>query len=325
MKTGLVLWGLSALSAAALTLAPGSPWQDGGAVAAYPEKPIKVIVGFSPGGRTDTVARLMAKEIKERGLLPQPLVVVNVPGAGSTIAGRQAYEAEPDGYTLIHWHHQMLIANAMGTFEYGPTDFESVGFTGGGSPIWAVHEDSPYKTWADLEGKLKAEPKGLVEVIGIGTIPHFVGALLAKEVGFETRKVAASSGADRSKALLGKHADIALFSAAEYTKWKGGGMRALIFFGPNRVDKINEVPTAKELGYDVVWANPNWWLAPKGTPQDRIDVVANALKAVANSPEIEEWYKERVLDPYWTDGTQAEQESLELLEKLKEAAKDIKK
>ena len=107
---------VSALLAAALVLAPVSLSGLADVQAAYPEKPIRIIVGFKPGGRTDTVARLMAKEIKERNLLPQPLVVVNVPGAGSTIAGRQAQEAEPDGYTLIHWHHQMLIANAMGTF-----------------------------------------------------------------------------------------------------------------------------------------------------------------------------------------------------------------
>ncbi len=299
--------------------------QSGKAWADYPEKPIKVIVGFKPGGRTDTVARLMAKEINDRKLLPQPLVVVNVPGAGSTIAGRQAHDADPDGYTLIHWHHQMLIANAMGTFEYGPDDFESIGFTGGGSPIWAVQAASPYKTWADLEAKLKAEPKALVETIGIGTIPHFVGALLADAVGFETRKVAASSGADRSKALLGGHADIALFSAAEYIKWRDAGMRALVFFGPNRVEKIKEVPTARELGYEVTWANPNWWLAPKGTPQDRIDVLAKAFKAVMDDPKIQTWFSDRVLDPYWTDGPQAKDESNELLVKLQAAAANIKK
>ena len=311
--------------AAGFALSPASFDTSGAACAAYPEKPIKVIVGFAPGGRTDTVARLMAKEIKERNLLPQPLVVVNVPGAGSTIAGRQVVEAKPDGYTLIHWHHQMLIANAMGTFEFGPDDFTSIGFTGGGSPVWAVHAESPYMTWADLLKDLKAKPRGLVEVIGIGTIPHFVGALLAKAAGFETRKLAASSGAERSKALLGRHADIALFSATEYLKWKAGGMRALVFFGPNRIKQIQEVPTAKELGYNVTWANPNWWLAPKGTPQDRVDVVANALKAVMDDPKIKQWFVDGVLDPYWTDGPTAQAESNALLEDLKDAAKDIKK
>ncbi len=316
---------LSAAVAVGFAMSPSSPWKSGTADAAYPEKPIKVIVGFKPGGRTDTVARLIAKEIKERNLLPQPLVIVNVPGAGSTIAGRQVVEAKADGYTLIHWHHQMLIATAMGTFEFGPDNFESIGFAGGGSPVWVVHEDSPYKTWADLHKQLQAKPKSLVEVIGIGSIPHFVGALLAKEANFETRKMAASSGAERSKALLGKHADISLFSAAEYVKWQGGGMRALVFFGPNRVEKIKTVPTARELGYNVAWANPNWWLAPKGTPQDRIDVLATAFKAVMDDPKIKTWFVDRVLDPYWTDGPTAMAESKKLLVDLKKAAKGIKK
>ena len=86
-------------------------------------------------------------------------------------------------------------------------------------------------------------------------------------------------------------------------------MRALVFFGPNRVEKIKEVPTARELGYEVTWANPNWWLAPKGTPQDRLDVIANAFKTIMADPEIQTWFSDRVLDPYWTDGEQARAES----------------
>lgn len=325
MKNTLSTWCVSAALAFGLAFMPSSPWSGGTAQAAYPEKPIKVIVGFKPGGRTDTVARLLAKEIQEKNLLPQPMVIVNVPGANSTIAGRQVAEAKPDGYTIIHWHHQMLIANAMGTFEYTPDDFASIGFTGGGSPIWAVRSDSPYKTWGDLLTKLKAEPDTLVEAIGIGSIPHFVGALLADAAGFKTRKLAANSGADRAKALLGGHADIALFAASEYIGWENRGMRALVYFGAKRNSKIKEVPTAKELGYNVVWANPNYWLAPKGTPQDRIDILAKALKTAMADPKIQKWFVEHVLDPYWTDGPTAQKESDELLVQLKKVAKDIKK
>ena len=80
--------------------------------------------------------------------------------------------------------------------------------------------------------------------------------------------------------IAGGNADISLFSASEYAKWEtaGRGLHAVVFFGPNRIDTIPDVPTVKELGYDVTWANPNWWLAAKGTPQDRIDMLVWRLK-----------------------------------------------
>ena len=236
------------LALGTMTALPGSA----GAQEAWPSKPIRVIVPFKPGGRTDTVARLIAKEIEEEGLLPQPLVVVNMPGGGGAVGGQAVLDSD-DGHTVAHWHHQMLIASAMDIVNFGPDDFRSIGFTGGGSPVWSVRNDSGIETLSDLVDTLQAEPESLVEVIGIGSIPHFVGELLAKEAGFKTRKVQAGSGADRLKMIAGGNADISLFAASEYLNMKdvGDGLRAVVFFGPNRIDNIADVPTAKELGYDV--------------------------------------------------------------------------
>ncbi len=293
---------------------------------AFPDKPIRVIVGFAPGGRTDTVARLLAAKIEEKGLLPQPLVIVNMPGGGGAVGAQEVLDAEPDGHTIIHWHHQLLIAKAMEIIEAGPDDFTSIGFAGGGSPVWSVRGDLGLDTLDDVVQKLKAEPGSLVEVIGIGTIPHFVGALLAKEAGFETRKVQAASGSDRLKMIAGGNADISLFAASEYEGWKtaGQGLEAVVFFGPNRIDNLPDVPTATELGYDVVWANPNWWLAPTGTPQENIDILAAALEEAFQDEEIKAWFAENALDHYWTPGPQAHEESVELLGRLQEVAAEIR-
>lgn len=291
----------------------------------WPQKPIRVIVPFKPGGRTDTVARLIAKEIEEEDLLAQPLVVVNMPGGGGAIAGQAVLDAD-DGHTIAHWHHQMLIASAMGIIEFGPDAFRSIGFTGGGSPVWSVRNDSGIENLAELVETLKAEPEGMVEAIGIGSIPHFVGALLAKEAGFETRKVQAGSGADRLKMIAGGNADIALFAASEYLNMKdvGSGLRAVVFFGPNRIDHIADVPTATELGYDVTWANPNWWLAPANMPDAHAHVLAQALQTAMQDEEIQRYFKENALDHYWTGGEEAHQQSMALLEELQAVAEEIR-
>ncbi|GAB5375544.1 MAG: tripartite tricarboxylate transporter substrate binding protein [Acuticoccus sp.] len=309
------------LALGTMTALPGTA----GAQEAWPSKPIRVIVPFKPGGRTDTVARLIAKEIEEEGLLPQPLVVVNMPGGGGAVGGQAVLDSD-DGHTVAHWHHQMLIASAMDIVGFGPDDFRSIGFTGGGSPVWSVRNDSGIETLSDLVDKLQAEPESMVEVIGIGSIPHFVGELLAKEAGFRTRKVQAGSGADRLKMIAGGNADISLFAASEYLNMKdvGDGLRAVVFFGPNRIDNIADVPTAKELGYDVTWANPNWWIAPADMPAENAAILAAALEKAMEDEAIQAYFKDNALDAYWTDGQTAQAESNALLSDLQEVAAEIK-
>lgn len=317
---------LSVAAAITMVLGAGAALPGpAGAEEAWPQKPIRVIVPFKPGGRTDTVARLIAKEIEEEGLLDQPLVVVNMPGGGGAVAGQAVLDAD-DGHTIAHWHHQMLIANAMDIIKFGPENFRSLGFTGGGSPVWSVRNDSGIETLDDLVQKLKAEPESMVEVIGIGTIPHFVGALLANAAEFETRKVQAGSGADRLKMIAGGNADISLFAASEYLNMKdvGNGLHAVVFFGPNRIDNIPDVPTAKELGYDVTWANPNWWLAPANMPDAHAAVLADALQKAMQDEGIKAYFKDNALDHYWTDGDPAHEQSEALLTDLQAVAATIK-
>ncbi|YBV98565.1 tripartite tricarboxylate transporter substrate-binding protein [Phyllobacteriaceae bacterium JZ32] len=215
------------------------------------------------------------------------------------------------------------MATAMGLGNFGPDDFKSIGYTGGGSPVWAVREDAPFDTLDELVAHLKEKPRSLVEAVGIGSIPHFVGAILAKEAGFETRYVTANSGADRLRLLLGGNADIALFAASEYLA-QGKGLKALVYFGRERLPSLPDVPTARELGYDVTWANPNWWLAPAGTPDEAVKVLAGALEKAIQDPEIVEYFRNNTLEPYWVGGEEAMEDARKTLEQLKTVAATIR-
>jgi len=312
-------------SALALILvSPIGPMSASSAAAdAFPTKPIEVIVPFNPGGRTDTVARLLGEKIQAEGWLPQPMAVVNAPGGGGSNAVAKMRRGDADGHTIVHWHHQSLIAMAMGVGDFNLSDFKSIGYTGGGSPVWAVREDSEFNTLDELIAHLKANPRGLVEAVGIGSIPHFVGAMLAKQAGFETRYVAAKGGADRLRLLLGGNADIALFAASEYIA-QGEGLKPLVYFGKERLKALPDVPTALELGYDVSWANPNWWLAPADTPDAAVAELAKALQKAVGDKEIVSYFQTNLLQPYWTDGDVAMQDAAKQLEALKAVAADIK-
>lgn len=289
----------------------------------YPTKPIRVIVPFKPGGRTDTVARLLGEKIQEKGWLSQPMVILNADGGAGANAVNQMRRGDADGHTAVHWHHQLLISIAMQLGDFTLDDFKSVGYTGGGSPVWAVREDSPYNTLQELIDALKAEPRSLVEAVGIGTIPHFVGAMLANEAGFETRYVTASSGADRLRLLLGGNADISLFAASEFIG-QGEGLKALVYFGRERLPDLPDVPTAGELGLDVNWANPNWWLVPADTPDDVVAQLAAALEKAIADPEIVEYFNANTLEAYWVDGESAMADAKKTLAALKPVADSIK-
>ncbi|WP_226781446.1 Bug family tripartite tricarboxylate transporter substrate binding protein [Oceaniglobus trochenteri] len=310
--------------AGALSLAmPVGPIGAGAAAAQdFPAKPIEVIVPFKPGGRTDVVARLMGEKIQENGWLSQPMAVVNADGGAGANAVNRMQRGDDDGHTIVHWHHQALIAMAMELGDFSLDDFKSIGYTGGGSPVWVVNADSEFQTMEDLVAHLKADPRSLVEAVGIGTIPHFVGAMLAKEAGFETRYVTANSGADRLRLILGGNADIALFAASEYLA-QGEGLRPLVYFGRERLPDLPDVPTAIELGYDVSWANPNWWLAPASTPDENVAILADALEKAINDPEIIEYFESNTLQPYWTPGAEAMEDATKQLNALKAIAETI--
>lgn len=308
---------------AGLAMNPSAdPSKSGQAQAEFPTKPIKVYVGFKPGGRTDTVARLVAKHIQEKKLLSQPMIIVNKPGAAAANAARAVLGAKGDGHSILHWHHQMLITNSMGVNKIHPEDFTSLGFLGGGSPVWTVRNDSKLNNFADLVSQLKAKPESLIEAVGIGTIPHLMGVQLASAADFKTRYIGSGGGADRLAKLLGGNADIALFSAAGYLKFKPQGIKALVFFGPNRIPSIKDIPTAKELGYDVTWANPNWWLGPKNMNKAAAAKLSSVLKQAMESKELTDYFNSKALDPYWTDGGTAMKESLAVLDKLKVVVKE---
>jgi tripartite-type tricarboxylate transporter receptor subunit TctC len=311
--------GLALAAAALLLAAPEAPRAEDGA---FPTKPIQVIVPFKPGGRTDTVARLIANAIEENGWLDQPMVVVNVDGGAGANAVNALRREAADGHAILHWHHQALIAMAMGLGDFSLEDFQSIGYTGGGSPVWTVQADAPYETLDDLVQTLKAEPRSLVEAVGIGTIPHFVGAMLAKDAGFETRYVTANSGADRMRLLLGGNADIALFAASEYLAG-GDGLKPLVYFGKERLPELPDTPTSTELGHQVSWANPNWWLAPAEAPEDHVAAIAEALKKAIEAPEIREYFRENTLEPYWTPGEEAMEDAKATLELLEPVAAEI--
>jgi tripartite-type tricarboxylate transporter receptor subunit TctC len=255
----------------------------------YPTRPIKIVVPFGAGGGSDTVARLIINAIEEEELLDQPLVVINVNGAGGTIGSRRVLNARPDGYTMLMLHDGILTAKYSGAAAYGPEAFLPVAGTGQIDMILTVKEDSPFTGLQDLMAEATRNPDTIACAANIGAPSHFVNLLLENTApGSRFRYVQYGGGADRFSAITGGHVQLTAMSVEEFLRFRAGGIRGLCLFSEERHEALPDVPTAREQGFDVLNSNMHFWWFPKGTPQEYVDVMGDVLsKAMKNEKVLE--------------------------------------
>ena len=264
----------------------------------FPRKPIKIIVPFDAGGGSDTFTRILQQAIQENSLISQPLVVINVPGAGGTIGSRRVKHARPDGYTLLQLHEGMLTSKYSGNAEYGPEAFECIAGTGSTAHVIAVPQASPHANIHELLQAATEEPDSVLYAVGIGAPSHFAGLMLENaKRGAMFRFTQTGGGAKRFASLLGGHSDVTTFSIAEYVDFQSSGLRALAILTDTRHRQAPDVPTAKEQGLDVVSTNMYFWWAPKGTSSERLGIVAEMLRRAMATDQVKRKLGEMLTDP----------------------------
>ncbi len=294
---------LIVLNFAALTV--GLAYSGGAARPAtgFPTRPVKLIVPFNAGGGTDVYARMFEKAVKDNGLLPQPLVIINRGGAGATEGSRHVKNALPDGYTVLILHDALMTAQAAGVVSYGPEVFEPIAATSEVGMVITVRDDSPYKSLRDLMEAARLKPHTIPFGVNIGAVTHFAGLQLeSKSRGSFFRYVPVGGGADRYANLKGGHLAVTGFSIEEFIRFRSDGLRGLAYFGEHRHPAASDVPTAREQGYDLVSGNTFYWWVPKGTPQDRIDVLADMLQRAMQTPYIKQQMAENHFTPIFLRG-----------------------
>lgn len=285
-----------ALTAAVVMMLSGC--QRGDSRESFPNRPIKLVVPFSPGGGTDTFARVMKKAIEENDLLPQPLVIINLDGAGATIGSRRVKNARPDGYTILLLHEAIVTAKYSGNAPYGPEAFEAIAGTGRMGLVFAVAEDSEYQTLTDLVEAARQQPDTIVFAANLGAPVHFVGLMLEQQCpGATFRFTQTGGGTKRLHALKGGHAQVSAFSIEEYSRFKSAGLRAIAYCAPQRHPAIPEVPTSHEQGIAVTHVNMQFWWAPKNTPQSRVDYLGNVLEKAMQTDAVQERMAQIQCDP----------------------------
>jgi tripartite-type tricarboxylate transporter receptor subunit TctC len=288
---------IAALAATFAVLTAPAAAQD------YPSKPVEIIVPYGAGGSSDIVARTIQQALE--GSFPQPIVVVNKPGAAGALGTREVRDAEPDGHTLLSSHIAIAINEALGVSDIGYDDFEPVAETGRTDLVFAVPTDSPYQTFEEAIEAAKASPETITHATNLGSVVHFTMLGLDKATGAKFRYVQVGGGGARLPVVVGNQVESALFGVSEALPYhESGEMRILAILTDERWPALPDVPTAQELGYDL--PEPTslgyWYFAPKGTPQERIDILADAIEAAMTDEEMKQRFSERGFTPSFLKG-----------------------
>lgn len=283
-----------------MVILPGSA-----ARADFPDRPVQIVVPFAPGGESDTFTRIVQSVIQQEQLLDQPLVVINVPGAGGTIGSRRVRNAEPNGYTILNLHDGILSAKLTEQVEYGPEAFEPIAAVGRASSMVCVKDDAPWKNLKELLQAARDKPDSIRFGANLGALSHFGALQLEQTVpGAAFRYVPTGGGSKRFGDLLGNHIDITVFNAGEYVHFKDGGIRALAILHDDRHSAFPDVPTAREQGIDAVRNSMQYFWAPKNTPPDRVRFFVDLLRRAMQSETMQTRLSEMKIDPIFITGHQ---------------------
>jgi tripartite-type tricarboxylate transporter receptor subunit TctC len=259
--------------------------------AAYPSKPVRLLVPFPPGGAVDIVARTLGDELTRRW--GQSVVIENRPGAGGTIASQAAATSAPDGYTLI------LVASghALNPYfyvklPYDPfNDFTPISLVGSSPNMLLVRSDSPFKSVAQVLAGARAKPGYLsYGHAGNGTSPHLAGELLKYLAKVDIAAIPYKGGAPSLNDLIGGHIPLTFNNIPEsIAQIRAGTVRALGVTSAARSPVLPDVPTIAEAGvpdYDT----GVWWgfLGPAGLPVEIKAKLAKDCAEAVNAPAVVE-------------------------------------
>jgi tripartite-type tricarboxylate transporter receptor subunit TctC len=276
----------SALLLGAIAAGPGPAL----AQPSFPNKSIRLIVPFTPGGVTDTSARIVAEQMGKR--LGQQVVVENKPGASGNIGTQIVATAEPDGYTLVLAFDGTMVINPH-VFAKLPfdtlRDFTSVGKIGDALLILVAHPSVAAKNWKELLALSKTTPGGLsYGTSGTGGTPHIGGELLQQRTGAKLQHVPYKGGGQAITDVLGGNIPLVYASVAgAFQHVKAGKLQAIAVSSGQRVKSLPEVPTFIESGVPDFEVN-SWVgiLAPAKTPKAVLERLNNELNAVLNDAEV---------------------------------------
>src|SRR5947208_3679317 len=261
------------------------------ALAAYPERPITMLIAYPPGGGTDLIGRALAPYLEKYLGGGAKIVVVNRAGAGGEVGFAALANSPADGYTIgfvntpplltipieraaqFHWQRYEYIGNIIDD----PCNF-------------SVHAETPIRNLAELAAYAKAHPGEVtVGTTGIGSDDHIAMLKFQRAAGVTMRHIPFKGSADVRAAIAGKQIMVAAINIGEALQYQKGGtpLRNLVQMSPARTNLAPELPTAREQGYDIEMSSLRGMAAPRGLPPDIRERLVAAVERAAADPDFQ--------------------------------------
>jgi tripartite-type tricarboxylate transporter receptor subunit TctC len=274
--------------AAAVLLAGGAATaQD-----AYPNKPVRIIVPFAPGGPADIIARLVAQKLSEE--FGKQFFIENHAGAGGNIGAGVAARAPADGYSLM-LTSQVIVINPhlYKSVPYDPDkDFVAVTRIATSPNVLVVHPSVPAKTVKELVELIKKEPgkySGYAQP-GLGTSAHLSGELFRLSLKLDLPSIPFGGGGPMIQSVVAGHTPIAFSSMPPAAaQIQTGNLRALAVTGEKRIDSLPDVPTLIEAGYPgQTGETPTGFYVQTGTPKEVVEIIRQKVRRIIAMPDVKE-------------------------------------
>jgi tripartite-type tricarboxylate transporter receptor subunit TctC len=254
----------------------------------YPSKPVKIVVGFAPGGGSDFAARVIAQQLTER--MKNQVIVENKPGAGSLIGAEYVIKSAPDGYTLLLTPASYTVNPSVYKLSFDPlNDITPIAQISKGPYIVAVHPSVPAKTLKELVDYAKANPGKLSYASsGNGAHIHVATEYLLYTAGINIVHVPYKGSGPALNDTVGGQVQMIFGSVATALQYvKSGRLRPLAVTTPKRIAAAPDVPTVAESGYPG-WEVTNWHglVGPKGLPKDIVQRLNKEVNVAVHSPDM---------------------------------------
>ena len=258
------------------------------AAAEYPDRPVRLIIPFPPGGSNDVVGRLVANQLSEK--LGHKVFVDNRGGAGGVLGSEAAANAAPDGYTLLVVSIAHAVNPSLYKLNYDPIkSFAPISIMATGPNVLAVNPTLPAKNVKELVALAKEKPGSSdYASAGVGSFQHLGGELFKLVAGVNLQHVPYKGGGPAMQDVIAGHVKVMFSSLVQTTPFiQSGQLRALGVGGARRNPVLPDVPTIEEAGVPGYVAD-NWWgiVAPAGTPQPIVDKLYKDIQDVLKSPEL---------------------------------------
>lgn len=271
----------------------------------YPDRPLKMVVGFRAGGTVDTMARVLAKNAGE--ILGQPIIIMNKPGGGATVAASYMASVAPDGYTMCASIDPPydFAPLAQKTIRYKLDDFKFLGIYGQFQPAFVAKADSPYNSFKEIVDAAKAG-----KTLRYGSmapeekIPMMA---FARKNKLRLMPVPTKGGSAIMTAVLGGHVDYGYSGGLHYSYVKAGKMKILASAGRERLIAFPDVPTLQEQGVPIDGTTKMVVLVPQGVSAERAKILEGALRQAANTKEYKELLENKLHFRFeWADADTAQ-------------------